>query len=141
MKTWRYVFAATVIVVGSLALHAGIGQSQEKKVDNRVFELRIYYANPGKMEALHARFKNHTNKLLEKHGMVLIGFWTDAKEPERKLVYLVAHKSKAAADSSWKAFGADPEWKTAKAKSEEGGSLVERVESVWLNPTEYSAMK
>src|SRR5262249_18279704 len=115
--------------------------SQEKKVEYRVFELRTYYANPGKMQALHARFKNHTNKLFQKHGMELIGFWTDEKEPDRKLVYMLAHKSKAAADASWKAFGADPEWKTAKAKSEEGGVLVERVERVWLNPTDYSAIK
>ena len=105
----------------------------------RTFELRTYYANPGKMEALHARFKNHTNTLLQKHGMELIGFWTDSKEPGRKLIYLVAHKSKEAADASWKAFKADPDWVKAQTKSEEGGKLVEKVDVVWLNPTDYSA--
>jgi hypothetical protein len=141
MNPWRCTLATLVLVAAGLAFHGGTGQSGEKKMDTRIFELRTYYVNPGKMDALHARFKNHTNKLLEKHGMQLLGFWTDAKEPQRKLVYLVAHKSKEAADASWKAFGADPDWKAAKAKSEEGGKLVERFESLWLNPTEYSALK
>jgi hypothetical protein len=136
----------TLLVVGlgvlGWTLQAnGDGDKGEKKVDTRIFELRIYYVNPGKMEALNARFKNHTNKLLEKHGMQLIGFWTDAKEPERKLYYIVAHKSKDAAAASWKAFGQDPEWKAAKAKSEEGGVLVEKVDSIYMNPTDYSAIK
>jgi hypothetical protein len=110
-------------------------------VENRVFELRTYFVHKGKMEALNARFKYHTNKVLEKHGMQLIGFWTDAKEPEHKLIYLVAHKSKAAADASWKAFRDDPDWIAARKTSEENGPLVEKVESVWLNPTDYSALK
>jgi heme-degrading monooxygenase HmoA len=117
------------------------GEKGDKKVDTRIFELRTYYVNPGKMDALNARFKNHTNKLLEKHGMQLIGFWIDAKEPDRKLIYIVAHKSKEAAGESWKAFGADPEWKAAKAKSEENGKLVEKVDIVFMHPTAYSAIK
>jgi hypothetical protein len=141
MNALKYAVAATVLVAAGWAIHAGAQQSGEKKMENRVFELRIYYASPGKMNDLHARFKDHTVKLLQKHGMELIGFWTDAKESDKKLVYLVAHKSKAAADASWKAFGADPEWKAAKAKSEAAGKVVDKVETTWLNPTEYSAMK
>jgi NIPSNAP len=141
MSSLRQILSFAVIAAACLALHSSNGQGQEKKMENRVFELRTYLANPGKMDALNARFKNHTNKLLQKHGMELIGFWTDDKEPQRKLVYLVAHKSKAAADASWKTFGADPEWNAAKKKSEEGGPLVEKVDRVWLNPTDYSAMK
>ena len=71
----------------------------------------------------------------------LIGFWTDEKEPQRKLIYLVAHKSREAGDANWKAFQADPDWKAAKAESEKGGKLVDKVDVVWLNPTEYSALK
>jgi hypothetical protein len=110
-------------------------------MDHRTFELRTYFVHKGKMEAVNARFKNHTNKLLEKHGMQLIGFWTDAKEPERKLIYLVGHKSKEGADASWKAFQQDPEWIAASKKSEENGPLVEKIDRVWLNPTDYSAIK
>jgi hypothetical protein len=141
MNPWRLTLAALVLAVAGAALLVGTGQSGEKKVDNRVFELRVYTANPGKMDDLHARFKNHTIKLLEKHGMQLIGFWTDEKEPQTRLIYLVAHKSKDAATASWKAFQADDDWKTAKAKSEEKGPLVKKVDVTWLNPTDYSALK
>ena len=114
-----------------------------KKVDNRVFELRTYHPNPGKMEALHARFRDHTNKLFVKHGMTLIGYWTplDSKQADEKLIYILAYPSKEAADKSWKAFRDDPDWNEARTASEKGGKLVEKVESVYLNPTDYSPMK
>jgi NIPSNAP len=141
MKTRHLAVVSLAALAGALVVCSRPAETGEKKVENRVFELRIYTAADGKMDALHARFKNHTVKLLQKHGMELIGFWTDAKEPQRKLIYLVAHKSKDAADASWKAFIVDADWIAAKKKSEEGGSLTEKVEAVWLNPTDYSAMK
>ena len=102
-----------------------------------------YYAHPGKMEALHARFRDHTNKLFVKHGMTLIGYWSpmDAKLAEEKLIYILAYPSKVAADKSWKDFRADPDWKAARDKSEEKGPLVAHVESVFMNPTDYSPIK
>jgi hypothetical protein len=105
--------------------------------------MRTYYAAPGKMDALHARFRDHTNKLFQKHGMTLIGFWSpiDAKEAQQKMVYILAYPSKAAAEKSWKAFQDDPDWKAAKAASEKDGTLVAKVESVFLNPTDYSPIK
>ncbi len=112
-------------------------------MDTRVFELRTYYANPGKMEALHARFRDHTNKLFVKHGMTLVGYWnpTDAKQAQEKLIYILAFPSKDAAAKSWKDFQNDPDWKAARAKSEEKGGLVAKVESVYMNPTDYSPIK
>jgi len=114
-----------------------------KNVSQRVFEMRTYYAHPGKMQALHERFRKHTCKLFEKHGMTLVGFWSpiDAKQAEEKMVYILAFPSKEAAAKSWKAFGSDPDWKAAKAASEKDGVLVARVESVYLNPTDYSPIK
>ena len=111
--------------------------------DARVFELRTYYANPGKMAALHARFRDHTCKLFEKHGMTCVGFWSpiDPKESEEVLVYLLAYPSKEAADKAWKAFREDPDWIKAKKESETDGTLVSKVESVYMNPTDYSPMK
>jgi hypothetical protein len=143
-----------LLVLGLLVLgfagHAVSGadekKTEDKKVDTRVFELRIYYAAPGKMTALHARFRDHTNKLFEKHGMTIIGFWTplvgatEDKGPE-KLVYMLAFPSKEAAAKSWKAFQDDPDWKKAKAESEKDGKLVDKVESTYLNPTDYSPLK
>jgi hypothetical protein len=135
-----------LLVVAGL-VYAGLNVNREaqggKKVDNRVFELRTYYANPGKMEALHARFREHTNKLFVKHGMTLIGYWSpmDANEAQEKLIYILAFPSKEAAAKSWKGFQNDPDWKAAKAKSEEKGPLVAKIESVYMNPTDYSLIK
>jgi NIPSNAP len=117
--------------------------AQVKAADNRFFELRIYTTNPGKLEALHARFRDHTNKLFAKHGMQMIGYWTpaDAPESENTLVYMLAYPSREAREASWKAFGDDPEWKAARAESEKDGKLVVKVESKFLNPTDYSPMQ
>src|SRR5262249_19774613 len=126
-----------------LAGHAASGaddkKKEEEKVETRVFELRTYYANPGKMKALHARFRDHTTKLFENHSMTIIGFWnpTDPKEADEKLIYILAYPSKDAADKSWKAFRDDPEWKKAKDESEKDGVLVKKVDSVYMNPKDY----
>ena len=87
--------------------------------DTRVFEMRTYYANPGKMKALHARFRDHTCKLFEKHGMTLIGFWSpiDKEKSEEVMVYILAYPSKEAADKAWKAFREDPDWLKAEDRS------------------------
>jgi hypothetical protein len=114
-----------------------------KNMDTRVFELRTYTAMPGKIDALHARFRDHTVKLFEKHHMTLIGFWRPANEQQaqRQLVYLLAFPSQEAAAESWKDFQADPEWKTVKMTSEAAGPLVEKIDSVFLKPTDYSPLK
>ena len=111
--------------------------------DTRVFEMRTYYAHPGKMSALHARFRDHTVKLFEKHGMTAIGFWSpiDKTEAEEMMVYLLAYPSKEAADKSWKDFVADPDWIKAKAASEKDGPLVKDVKRKFLSPTDYSKLK
>jgi hypothetical protein len=142
MRRWSCCVAAA-LVVAALVLVNRPSAEGGKKVDTRVFEMRTYYANPGKMQALHERFRKHTNKLFEKHGMTLIGFWSpiDEKEAEVKMVYILAYPSKEAAAKSWKAFGSDPDWKKAKAASEVDGVLVAKVESVYLNPTDYSPIK
>src|SRR5580765_5635234 len=137
MNTWRLGLTAVVLALASLAPHSSNGQTEQKKAENRVFELRTYYITKGKMDAINARFRDHTTRLFQKHGMEVIGYWTDSKEGTNKLIYILAHKSKAAADASWKAFGGDPEWKKAAAESEKGGKLMEKFERVWMNPTDY----
>ena len=110
---------------------------------NRVFEMRTYYAEPGKMEELHKRFRDHTCKLFEKHGMTLVGFWKpmDPAKAEESMVYILAYPSKKAAEASWKAFREDPQWISARDASEKNGKLVKKIESVYLNPTDYSSLK
>ena len=141
-------YAKIAIIAASLLAVAWVGSTTleaqgDKKVDTRVFEMRTYYANPGKMNALHARFRDHTNKLFVKHGMTLIGYWSpiDAKDAELKMVYILAYPSKVAADKSWAAFRKDPDWIAARDASEKDGVLVKKVDSVFLNPTDYSPIK
>jgi hypothetical protein len=135
--------AAAVLVLAGLGMTLRNDAQEKTKVDTRVFEMRTYYTHPGKMNALHARFRNHTNKLFEKHGMTLIGYWSpiDAKQAEEKLVYILAYPSKEAADRSWKAFREDPDWLKVKAETEKDGAIVAKVDSLYLNPTDYSPIK
>ena len=106
--------------------------------DARVFELRTYYAATGKLDQLHARFRDHTVGLFEKHGMTNIGYWVPIENTESKLVYVLAYPSREARDRSWKNFMADPDWKKAHADSEVNGKLVEKVEQLLLNATDFS---
>jgi hypothetical protein len=129
----------SLLALGATAMSA----SAADKSDSRVFELRTYTAAPGKMKDLHARFRDHTCKLLEKHGMTLVGFWvpTDPKGSEETLIYLVAHPSEEAAKKAWDEFRKDPDWIKAKADSEKNGPIVSKVESRFLSPTDYSKLK
>jgi len=139
---WTLLIVLCLGAVG-LGSFAADKSASDKSTGNRVFELRTYYAAPGKMEALHARFRDHTTKIFAKHGMTVVGFWNpiDPKQAENKLVYLLAFPSKKAADESWKAFRDDPDWKSAREASEKDGKLVDKVESVYLNPADYSPIK
>jgi hypothetical protein len=110
----------------------------------RVFELRTYYLNEGKLDDLHKRFRDHTCRLLKEHGAELVGFWTPLDEKDgkgSKLVYLVAFPSREAAKKTWEEFGKDPAWRKVYEESHKNGVLVKKVESVYLEPTDYSAMK
>jgi hypothetical protein len=144
MKTlWTALVVVTGLAIAGFTVRGADDTKGAKKVDTRVFELRTYYAAPGKMKALHARFRDHTNALFKKHGMDLVGYWTptDPKEAEVKLIYILAYPSRDAATKSWKAFQDDPDWKKAKAESEKDGKLVDKVEFVFMNPTDYSPIK
>jgi hypothetical protein len=128
------------------ALTAAPALVAEQAPGGRVFELRTYTASPGQLDALNARFRDHTVALFKKHGMEIVGFWVptdkDAGAGE-KLVYMLAHQSRAAAEASWNAFRVDPEWVKVKADSEKagGGSLTVKIESVFLSGVDYSPLK
>mgnify|MGYP001560618180 CR=1 FL=1 len=135
------------IWIGLAILAAGLcgwsaGARETAKAD-RFFELRTYTPSPGKMDALLARFRDHTLKLFEKHGMTNIGYWiTEGAEGEKKLAYLLAFPSKDARNASFKAFGADPDWQKVYADSQKDGiKLASKVESVFLTPADFSAIK
>ncbi|PYQ51686.1 MAG: NIPSNAP family protein [Acidobacteria bacterium] len=112
--------------------------------DSRCFELRTYTAAPGKLEALHARFRDHTTALFQKHGMTVVGYWVPRdkdKGADNTLVYMLAYPDCAAREKAWQAFRADPDWVRARDASEAAGKLVEKTDSVLMTATDYSPMK
>lgn len=109
----------------------------------QVFELRTYTTHPGRLDALTRRFRDHTTRLFEKHGMVNIGYWVAQDEPlsENTLIYVLSYPSREAATEAWEAFRADPEWRRVSEESQRDGPIVESVESVFMDPTDFSAIK
>ena len=105
-----------------------------------VYELRVYHAASGKLSELLSRFRDHTVKLFDRHGMKSVAYWTPLDEPEHSntLIYILQHPSREAAAANWKAFQDDPEWKSVKEKSEANGKLTEKVESTYLALTDFS---
>ena len=134
-----------LVSCASLALLAVVtSQPSAHAADStRVFELRTYHCFPGKLEALKTRFREHTTSIFEKHGMTNIAYWDFQDEPDKSntLIYVIAHASREQAKKNWAEFSADPEWKKVAAESEANGKLVEKVDSVFLDPTDFSPLK
>jgi NIPSNAP len=105
-----------------------------------VYELRVYHVAQGKLGELLARFRDHTIELFARHGMKLVGFWTPVDEPQKNemLIYILQHPSRETATANWKVFQDDAEWKSVKEKSEANGKLVEKVDSTFMELTDFS---
>jgi hypothetical protein len=126
-----------VVACALLLTLSGSLMAAEK--DNMLYELRIYTCpDNAKLDALHVRFRDHTCKLFEKHGMTNIGYWTPIDNPKHQLIYIIAHKNRDAANASWKAFIDDPDWKKAFAESRKNGALVIKVDHTFMQATDYS---
>jgi hypothetical protein len=119
---------------------SGQGQSGAAGQSTTVYELRIYHAAPGKIDDLIARFRDHTMKLFADHGIKSVAYWTALDEPAKSSIffYILEHPSREAAAANWKAFQDDPEWQKVKAKTEENGKLVDKVDSTFLTLTDFS---
>jgi hypothetical protein len=143
MRLTACALAIVGVVAASVMAQSG-GNSVAK--DSRVFEMRTYHTAPGKLEDLQARFRNHTVKLFEKHGMTNVGYWVPVDEKTGQpsgntLVYILAYPSLEARTKSWDGFSNDAAWTAARNESEKNGKLVEKVDSVFLKATDYSAIK
>ena len=127
-------------VLGNLVQPSSVLSAQSS---GTVYELRTYTSGPGKLSDLQSRFRVHTVRLFERHGMKNIGYWVpnDAPLSENTLIYVLEHDSRDAAKASWDAFRADPEWTEARAASERNGRLAINVESVYMTATDFSAIK
>jgi NIPSNAP len=106
-----------------------------------VYELRVYHANEGKLDALVARFRDHTDAIFKRHGMISIAYWLPTDEPlkGRTLVYILKHPSREAATANWKAFHDDPEWVKVSTASEVNGKLAAKVDSTYMTLTDFSS--
>lgn len=145
-----YRFKIQYLIIVALVIFVAIsfkGQSATNPLnshevsheDEAVFEMRTYTSFDGKFSALNARFQNHTLDLFKKHNIHSIGYWVPTDKPNT-LVYIVSHKSRAAAAESWKSFIADPQWKAVYADSIKDGKLVSNIDSIFMTATEYSAI-
>jgi hypothetical protein len=145
LKNNWFVLAGTVTVflaglsAGSL-LQSGIAHAQASK---HVYELRTYTAPDGKLGDLHSRFRDHTIRIFNKHGMKSVIYLSpqDAPDSANTLIYLLEHPSREAAKKAWADFQADPEWVKVAADSQVNGRIVSKVVSVFADPTDYSPMK
>jgi hypothetical protein len=128
----------TILPLAFVTALATFSPGAAEAADTRCYEMRLYYAAPGKLDALNSRFRDHTCKLFEKHGMVNIGYWLPMTNTENKLVYLLGYPSREAREKSWKEFSADPDWQSAYKASEKDGKLVTKADSIFLAATDFS---
>ena len=143
-RVYRFLSLLAVLAVGASAgFIAGQSRVAVAQSQDRVFELRTYTTLPGRLDALHARFADHTMRLFEKHGMTNIGYFSpqDERLAENTLIYILAHDSREAAQASWQAFVADPEWQQVSEASQRDGKIIEKLESVFMDPTGYSQLR
>ncbi len=136
----RILFLIGCLPILFFTLTQTSGTQEKQKLTARVFEMRTYTTDPGRLPVLHKRFREHTNYLFVKHGMTLIGYWTPT-DKENTLVYILAYPNMEAREKSWKAFRADKEWQRVWKESKKDGPVVTKVESQFLNPTDYSPIR
>ena len=140
----RSLSALTVVFVAGLLVGRALPSTAvQAQADHRVFELRKYTAPEGKLRELEARFRNHTIRIFNNHHMTSLGYWVpqDAPESQNTLIYLLAHPSREAAKKNWAEFQADPEWQKVSTESQVNGRIVTKVESTFMDPTDFSQIK
>jgi hypothetical protein len=136
--------SAVVLLAVGFALGSMYSTSVvQAQAANKVFELRTYSAPDGKLPDLNARFRNHTMRIFQNHGMTNVGYWVpqDAPAKDNTLIYIISHASREAAKKNWADFAADPEWKKVSAESQVNGPIVTKVVSVFMDATDYSPIK
>lgn len=143
MVRTKWLFLVAGLVLGAaLSVSSGALLAGDAK-PARVFEIRTYYTLPGRLDALQKRFRDHTRRIFEKHGMTSVGYWVPQDSPahENTLIYIISHASREQAKANWAAFIADPEWKKVADDSQKDGKIIEKIESVFVDATDYSPIK
>jgi hypothetical protein len=136
MKTFLSFFSGAALMLGFSAI------TGSTTPPHHVYELRLYHVHEGKMDALKARFGDHTDAIFKRHNMKSIGYWSpeDAPSSQNLFVCILEHPSRQEAEKNWAAFQADPEWQKVKAESEAAGALVDHIDRYFMDPTSYSAL-
>ena len=139
----RILTAVTLVAIGFGFGAFYSSTPAQAQAGARVYELRTYTAPDGKLPLLQKRFRDHTMRIFEKHGMKNVGYWVPQDTPakDNTLIYVISHASRDAAKKSWADFGADPEWKKVAAESQVDGRIVAGVVSVYMDATDYSPIK
>jgi len=119
----------------AVAAVAGVASAQSTPTETRLFELRTYHAPDGKLDALHARFREHATRLFERYGIASLGYWTPSDASDSRVVFLLAYPNAESRNNSWARLVTDPDWRKARRQSEAQGRLVERIEELMLVPT------
>ena len=141
LQNWAASLLSVALLTGTIV--AGVlvtAQNAQAQTATRVFEMRTYITHDGKLDDLQARFRNHTTKFFEKHGMTNVGYWVPRDQPNT-LVYILAYPSKDAATKAWDGFRKDEGWLAARTASEANGPIVAKVISVFMDPTNFSGLK
>jgi len=127
-------FAAGSLLTRQIDVHAAA---------SHVYELRVYHAPAGKLAALETRFRDHTITIFNRHHMTSVGYWVPQDEPQKSntLIYILRHDSRESAQQNWKEFRDDPEWQAVAKPSEANGKIVEKVDSTFMEPTDFSKIK
>ncbi len=139
----RIVSAAALLAIGFAAGSWNAANVAHAQGAGKVYELRTYTAPDGTLPKLQARFRDHTMRIFNKHGMTSVGYWVpqDSPSKDNTLIYIISHDSREAAKKNWADFQADPEWKQVSAESQVGGPIVSKVVSVFMDATDYSPIK
>ncbi|MCF2948251.1 NIPSNAP family protein [Paraglaciecola aquimarina] len=144
MTNSKKVFVVYLLssLFGVFSLIVNAAHHGEDKTSNKVYEMRTYYAHEGKLEALKSRFRDHTDGIFNRLGMKSIAYWVPTSEPGSKntLIYILEHKSEAEAKKNWQIFIKDPQWVKAYKASIVDGPLVEKIDVVFMQTTDFSAL-
>jgi len=141
-RVWMVCSAAILsFSAGSLTTALSLQVGHVRADGDRVFELNVYHAVPGKVPKLEARFRDAT-KLFAKHGLEVVAYWVPNGDPawDNTFLYVVAAPSRAEMERKWDAFHADPEFQKYR-QSESAEKLIEKVDSTYMRPTDFSALR
>ena len=134
------VLTGVIAITATWSSYTTAADASSSAAAGRIFEMRTYYTNEGKINDLHARFRDHTSYLFVKHGITLVGYWSPVDDPTT-LVYMLAYPSREAREKSWKGFMGDPAWQKAFKDSTADGRLVKKIDQKFLTATDYSPIR